>query len=353
MASKKININDLKKTPSPTNQLADAFESFEEKVESVKSGKTSFEEVFINKINLDPKGEFQALFPLNEDFVKELAERIDNEGYDKSQCIHIASFDDEPETGEILIDGAHRKAAAEIAQTIDTIPVYRHKFKTRNDAKIYALELQLKRRNLDKSQLFKNFEKLNQLKNFYSQGTNTDSEFPGKQSIKDAVALGTSPRQVEKMKAIEISDREDLKEDLRNGSITINQAYNELKGNTSKKSKKVKEDTEEDDVSDSLNSNEGNPAPVSFRHSDNSGSHEFSPFGAEPEIDKVKRESYKDGFSDCIKIAEDIFKYVIAQAIKGKTPKEIYFDSNIQFDYASVFNFKLPEEDEKIIDELM
>ncbi|MCQ2596580.1 MAG: ParB/RepB/Spo0J family partition protein [Treponema sp.] len=348
MASKKININDLKKTSTSTSQLADAFGSFEAKAEAVKTGKTSFEEIDVNEIKLDPKGEFQALFPLNEDFVEELAERIDSEGYDKSQCVHIASFDEEPETGEVLIDGAHRLAASKSAKTIDKIPVYRHKFKTRNDAKIYALELQLKRRNLDKSQLFKNFERLNQLKNFYSQETNSDSETPGKQASKDAAFLGTSTRQVEKMNAIENSDREDLKEALRNGSMTVNKAYDALKGKKSKKEKKEPEN----DISESLSSNEGNPAALSFDHSDHIERPDFAPFGSETDIEKVKRESYKEGFSDCIKKAEEILKYAIAQVIKGTNPKDVYFDPNIQFDYASVYNFNLPEEDEKIIDEL-
>ena len=242
--AKKINFNEVSK--SSKSDFSENLKTLN-KSTSVKPVKTSFEKISPTDIICDD--DFKNLFPLNEDAVNQLTERMESKGYDESQPLHLAKFLDEPEKEFVLIDGHHRLAAA-IAAALDKVPVYRHTFDTRKDGIIYALELQLLRRNEDKKNLYNDFQKLKKLKEI--AGTESEEESKGrpdgKQSEKDAEKLGVSSRQIEKMNAIDSSDREDLKEQLSEGSISVNAAYDELKGNK----KKSKNKADEEEISEAL-----------------------------------------------------------------------------------------------------
>lgn len=84
---------------------------------------------------------FESLFPLDEDMVEEIAEKMRKSGYDNSQPVHVWK-----EKG-ITIDGHTRLAASKLAELFE-IPVYKHSFANENEAVLYALSLQLDRRNL-------------------------------------------------------------------------------------------------------------------------------------------------------------------------------------------------------------
>ena len=260
--AKKINFNEASK-----NTKSDFSENIKSlnKQTSVKPVKTSFEKINPNEIVLDD--EFQNLFPLDEKAVENLTQRMESKGYDESQPIHLGKFLEESDTDYVCIDGHHRRLAA-INAGIDKVPVYRHVFDTRKDGVIYALELQLLRRNEDKHNLYNDFLKLKKLKEITGETVDMqedDSErVEGKQSEKDAQKLGVSARQVEKMNAIDSSDREDLKEQLSEGAISVNAAYDELKG-TKKKSKKK---ADKDELSDVLDDSDGNPRAVTVRSRD-------------------------------------------------------------------------------------
>lgn len=308
--AKKINFNKVSK-----NTKSDFSENIKtlNKQTSVKPVKTSFEK--ISPLDIVCDDDFKNLFPLNEDAVNQLTERMESKGYDESQPLHLAKFLDEPEKDFVLIDGHHRLAAA-IAAALDKVPVYRHTFDTRKDGIIYALELQLLRRNEDKKNLYNDFQKLKKLKEI--AGTDLEEETKGrpegKQSEKDAQKLGVSARQVEKMNAIDSSDREDLKEQLSEGAITVNAAYDELKG-TKKKSKKK---TDEEDVSEALEDSDGNPRAVTVRSRDMS--EQFNA-PAESEIDKRLIERYQEGFVEGFQQAAN---YVLMLVLHGVSNTYIY-----------------------------
>lgn len=338
-----IESNDLNKA---------SFDSFSTSNNSIKKEKTHFEEIDKNELKLDPKEQFQALYPLNLDVVNELVERFDNIGFDKSQCIHIASFSDEPETGEIVIDGHHRLAAAIQSINVDKIPVYRHKFQTRQDAVIYALELQLKRRNLDKKELFLNYEKLKKLQSLLNGELSEEETVPGKKAEQDAKKLGISTRQVEKMNAIESSENEELKEDVRSGKLSVNAAYDKLKGNSPKK-----KHVEDEEISDSLEDKSGEPKGITI--TDHSDGIERPSNKLTPEQDAnetaLRKESYELGVADgekkgFAKGIETGVIYVLSEILKGKSPEEIYNCEELK-DYtpSEICNFKLPDDAEDLV----
>lgn len=308
--AKKINFNDASK-----NTKSDFSENIKSlnKQTSVKPVKTSFEKIAPTDVVCDD--DFKNLFPLNEDAVNQLIERMESKGYDESQPLHLAKFLDEPEKDFVLIDGHHRLAAA-IATALDKVPVYRHTFDTRKDGIIYALELQLLRRNEDKKNLYNDFQKLKKLKEI--AGTDSEEETKGrpegKQSEKDAEKLGVSSRQIEKMNAIYSSDREDLKKLLSEGSITINAAYDELKG-TKKESKKK---ADEEEISEALKDTDGNPQSVTVRSRDMSVQYNAP---AESEIDKRLIERYQEGF---IEGFEQAANYVLMLVTHGVSNTYIY-----------------------------
>ena len=308
--AKKINYNEASK--SSKSDFSENLKTLN-KSTSVKPVKTSFEKIAPTDIVCDD--DFRNLFPLNEDAVNQLTERMESKGYDESQPLHLAKFLDEPEKDFVLIDGHHRLAAA-IAAALDKVPVYRHTFDTRKDGIIYALELQLLRRNEDKKNLYNDFQKLKKLKEI--AGTDSEEESKGrpdgKQSEKDAEKLGVSSRQIEKMNAIDSSDREDLKEQLSEGSISVNAAYDELKG-TKKKSKKK---ADEEEISEALDDTEGNPQSVTVRSRDMSVQYNAP---TESEIDKRLIERYQEGFVDGFQQAAN---YVLMLVLHGVSNSYIY-----------------------------
>ena len=214
MASKKISYNDLKKQ-SDNSQLAQAFSGGK----TVVSQNTGFEKVKVEEIAEDPKGDFTEIFAFNEEMAKSIADSIIARGYDKTQVIHLFKIREEPETMEHPIrgDGAHRVAAAKIAG-IEEIPAYIHTFDTRNEALIYAYELQLLRRNLEPYQKLDAMAKLDQLKN---PGKKTDGESSGKSAEGIADVLGVSTRTAERMRNIINNADEETLKTIKNSEMSI------------------------------------------------------------------------------------------------------------------------------------
>lgn len=333
--AKKINFNEASKATK--SDFSENLKTLN-KSTSVKPVKTSFEK--ISPIDVVCDDDFKNLFPLNEDAINQLTERMESKGYDESQPLHLAKFLDEPEKNFVLIDGHHRLAAA-IGAALDKVPVYRHTFDTRKDGIIYALELQLLRRNEDKNNLYNDFQKLKKLKEIAGTDFEEETGRPeGKQSEKDAEKLGVSSRQIEKMNAIDSSDREDLKEQLSEGSISVNAAYDELKGKKKKSKKKV----DEDDLSDALDDTDGNPQSVTVRSRDMSVQYNAP---AESEIDKRLIERYQEGFVEGF---EQAANYVLMLVLHGVSNTYIYKDIFCSKTKHNFQNFNLCDGDDPASD---
>ena len=319
MASKKISYNDLKKDKD-NSQLAAAFSSGK----TVVSYNTGFEKVKVETIRDDPKGDFVEIFSFNEKAAQEIADSMIAKGYDKTQVIHLCKIMEEPDTMEnpIRLDGAHRVAAAKIAG-IEEIPAYIHTFETRKDALIYAYELQLLRRNLEPYQKLDALEKLDQLKN---PGRKADGDTQtGKSAEELGEMIGVSTRTAERMRNVINNGDEETLNAVKSGELSISAADKKI--NEKKHPKKtVEKDFTEDDISDALEDNSGNPSPVFIHERKEQPSERIA-----PEIDNERtlerKEAYEQGLKKGSDLAYEIYDYILSAIENGKTSADIRNDS--------------------------
>ena len=321
MASKKISYNDLKKDKD-NSQLAAAFSSGK----TVVSYNTGFEKVKVETIRDDPKGDFVEIFSFNEKAAQEIADSMIAKGYDKTQVIHLCKIMEEPDTMEnpIRLDGAHRVAAAKIAG-IEEIPAYIHTFETRQEALIYAYELQLLRRNLEPYQKLDALEKLDQLKN---PGRKTDENAQtGKSAEELGELIGVSTRTAERMRNVINNADEETLNAVKSGELSISAADKKI--NEKKRPKKsAEEDFSDDDLSDALEDNSGNPAPVLIHERKDQPSDRLP-----PEIDSERtlerKEAYELGLKKGSDLAYEIYDYILSAIESGKTTDDIRNDGKL------------------------
>ncbi len=209
MAGKKISFSDAEKS---LGNIDDIFSVNTKKTEN----KTHFEEIPLEEIQLDPKGEFQKLYPLEEENIQKIAQNMSKRGFRKNQALELITIEEENST--FLGDGHNRREAA-LRAGITKVPVYRSSFATRKEAKLAMMECQLLRRNLSDSMKFKAVSAYMELKEGRSSGGNKLDEIADK--------TGMSRRQVAKISYIKNSGDEELIEAVENNKKSINQAYNE------------------------------------------------------------------------------------------------------------------------------
>jgi ParB family chromosome partitioning protein len=162
------------------------------------------------------KDEFRGLFPVVQDNLILIAQRMTENGYDNSQPLHVW----ECEEGLVLVDGHHRRAAA-IRVGITEVPCYLHHFRDHDEALEYAISLQTERRNLSDAELLDMLPKVDALK---KRGMGTNGE-KGRSSERTAELLHTSRSRVETMRTIEEYGDEEMKEKLRNGEASLHETY--------------------------------------------------------------------------------------------------------------------------------
>lgn len=156
--------------------------------------------------------EFIHLFSHTDETAQHLADSFVENGYDNSQPVHLAHIDDEDR--DIVIDGMTRLHALELADFFD-VPVFKHSFKTRLDALMYAYRLQLDRRNLNDAQKIVAVEKMLSLKNPGQKG---------KKAAFIASQLNLGTRNVEKMVNIIENGDEETKQAVLNNTLSVNKA---------------------------------------------------------------------------------------------------------------------------------
>ena len=169
--------------------------------------------------------EFVNLFSHTDETANHLAKSFIENGYDESQPVHYAYIEDEDKS--IVIDGMTRLHALQIADFFD-VPVYKHTFKNRMDALMYAYRLQLDRRNLDDAQKLAAIEKMIQI--------NPRSK-DGSLAKYISATLNMGERNVKKAINILKNADEETKQAVFNHEITINQGDKETqkKKNAAKK----------------------------------------------------------------------------------------------------------------------
>lgn len=141
----------------------------------------------------------------------------------------------------IMIDGHNRYEIAEKHGL--EFKTEEMEFSSRDDAKEWIIDNQLSRRNLDKWQRFDLVKKREEIekrkaKERMSDGGKGVEILPHlKEKTRDAMGekVGVSGKTYDKMKAIDESDNEEVKQAVRNKEISIDKAYRDVKGLPPKK----------------------------------------------------------------------------------------------------------------------
>ena len=168
--------------------------------------------ISIDKLHFDE--DYKAVFKQEEDKVQRIAEDMKVNGFDKSQPIIL-------DENYAILDGNSRFMACQIAG-ITKVPVIIKKFESKKEALLYALGLQMNRRNIaDESILIDTYNKLAAMKDEEGNKLFTDVEIAEK--------LRVSPRQISKAKEVDLKATDEIKAALRAGEISLHKAYTTMK----------------------------------------------------------------------------------------------------------------------------
>ena len=264
--------------------------------------------------------EFKELFPLDDNKVKEIADNIREFGFDKSQPLHIWQHEGKNK----LLDGHTRLAASKLAELYD-VPVFMHHFDSVKDAQLYALNLQIKRRNLSSQQILIAVEKYDEIKN-PGRKPEGSTEGKGRSSKKLADELGIGERTIQKARTVNNLADAETKKKIKTGEISLNKAYESLPEVKARKGKKKLADEDAEDLySDALDDTSGNPSPLSFKQRKEK---ELSPFelkekASDSERTKERKKAYELGYDDGFIQAVN---YVLMQVLHGIDKAAIYMN---------------------------
>lgn len=168
--------------------------------------------VSVDKLHFDK--DFKVVFKQEEEKVNRIANDMKANGFDKSQPIIVNS-------DFAILDGNSRYMATKIAG-IKKVPVIMKQFESKKDAILYELNLQMNRRNIASDDVL--------IETYHTIAAMTDEK--GNKLFTDveiAKKLGVSPRQISKAKEVDLKASEEIKESLSEGTISLNQAYNQMK----------------------------------------------------------------------------------------------------------------------------
>ena len=191
--------------------------------------------VSIEKLHFDE--DYKAVFKQEEDKVQRIAENMKANGFDKSQPIIL-------DENYAILDGNSRFMACQIAG-ITKVPVIIKKFESKKEALLYALGLQMNRRNIaDESILIDTYNKLAAMKDEEGNKLFTDVEIAEK--------LRVSPRQISKAKEVDLKATDEIKAALRAGEISLHKAYTTMKEEKKTEEMPVQKVEEVQSVSESV-----------------------------------------------------------------------------------------------------
>lgn len=332
---KKINYN-AEKNKQADNQLASMFGGFN----TASIPESDIKMLSVEQIQLDPKGEFQKLFPINESDLENIIESMKKKGFLKHQHLLVATIIEEDAT--ILVDGHTRLKAAREAG-IEEVPVYEITAETRKEAKIACYEMQLFRRNLSDGQKLMAIEAMDVLKNPGRKSSDGSGEPAGKSAERLGKQLDMSTRQVEKGRAILASGDEETIENVKNDKMSFSAGYDKIKGKTKKKDES--EDDDFDDISDALEDTSGDPKGVVIGDHSDHIERPTNKLSAEVDSERTleRRRAYEsgcvDGFLQCA-------RYIFSAIRDGATADEVEsVITGTKADYENLLQLKAEETD--------
>lgn len=314
------------------------------------------ENILVEKIEEHEK--FKNLFSIDKALLNRITVDMEKNNFDSSQPVHIwVTKGDDGKEHNYLIDGYTRVAASKMAG-IKMIPYFKHTFESFEEAHRYALHLQTDRRNLNGIDLLKNIQEL--------MGSDYIQSLEGNKNEAIGKELGVSEKTVERANKVNSMASDEQIERIENGEASPNQIYNEIINQETvdeeatdeqreriesgeatvkdickeikaeKKSRKAsKKKSSDDDISESLSTNEGTPAGLNFNHSDGieRPSYRLSP-EEDSERTKERKAAYEAGLKKGSELAYEIYDFILSEIEGGKTTEEIRNDSH--FDDFSV-----------------
>ncbi|MCR4823012.1 MAG: ParB/RepB/Spo0J family partition protein [Treponema sp.] len=192
------------------NKIINKSNEAAEKINSVAKTLLSDKVMMVSLDKLHFDKDFKAVFNQEEDKVERIAQNMKANGFDKSQPIII-------DENYAILDGNSRYLASQKAG-IKKVPVIIKLFESKKEALLYEINLQMNRRNIkDDSVLIETYNTIASMKDENGKKLFTDVEIAQK--------LGVSPRQISKVKEVDIKASEEVKEALSKGDISLNQAY--------------------------------------------------------------------------------------------------------------------------------
>lgn len=326
------------------------------------------ENILVEKIEEHEK--FKNLFSIDKALLNRITVDMEKNNFDSSQPVHIwVTKGDDGKEHNYLIDGYTRVAASKMAG-IKMIPYFKHTFETFEEAHRYALHLQTDRRNLNGIDLLKNIQEL--------MGSDYIQSLEGNKNEAIGKELGVSEKTVERANKVNSMASGEQIERIENGEASPNQIYNEIINQETvdeeatdeqreriesgeatvkdickeikaeKKSRKAsKKKSSDDDISESLSTNEGSPAGLNFNHSDGieRPSYRLSP-EEDSERTKERKAAYEAGLKKGSELAYEIYDFILSEIEGGKSAEKIRNDSHFDdFSVARIYRaFNLSDE---------
>jgi len=184
----------------------------------------------IIKINLEEittLPELKSAFKMNVDVKDRIKVDISDNGFNKAHAVHIFLW----EGKWVLCDGHTRYTAAK-ELGLKSIWAQVHCFETINQALLYSMKEQFNRRNIEDSELFKQFEILRQ------------QEINGKKISVEEMSekLHKSRRHIFKLQEVFAKSSKEQLKSIREGTSSINQVYNEIKKQELEEAEKSEEE---------------------------------------------------------------------------------------------------------------
>jgi len=167
--------------------------------------------IAIEKIEINPK--LKGIFAQGETEISNICENMKINGFNAGNPVTVSQ-------DTVLVEGHTRYLAAQRAGLNKIAVVYKH-FDSEQQMIEYAYNQQLHRRNLSEQQIFETYKRLREMTNEDGKKAKTD--------VQIAEELNVSPRQIAKMKEVERKASPEIVEAFSEGTISLNQAYNQMK----------------------------------------------------------------------------------------------------------------------------
>lgn len=177
-----------------------------------KTQKGSILKIKLEEITTLP--ELASVFKIDSTVKDRIKEDMATNGFNKAHPIHIFRWEEK----WVLCDGHTRYTAAKELE-LKHVWAQIHEFDSINQALLYSMKEQFNRRNIQDSELFKQFEILNQ------------EEIEGRKLTADEMShrLKKSKRHIFKLKEVFAKSSEEQLQAIREGEASINQVYNAIK----------------------------------------------------------------------------------------------------------------------------